>query len=231
MEGKIEDGRRIASHALAMAVKRVTNDNTIRYVLVSLKVAIVGIFIGFLLHLVLFGMLSYEYLTPEHYKEFAPYVTAGMAGAIGAVLSVTTHLRAFELRPCNESRMTYFMGGVRVLVGLISGMILLLLGDTLFMDTIVKVGPKVDSGGINWETATLLGVLGGFAERLIPSLLRRTVDTVDPTDGTPVQAARHEQLDESRSDFRSQYRRRKSNRGEEREINGLGHVSSGHESV
>jgi hypothetical protein len=178
MEGKTDQGRKIAEKALAMAVRCVTNDNTIRYVRVSLFVGIASLVLG--------GVSLWYGLGPSS------YIVAGLAGATGAVLSIATRLQAFELKPSDECRMNRWMAGLRVGVGIVAAMVLLLMAATVLGDTVKRILPIPMDGQIPWESAALLGLLGGFAERLIPNLLRRTSGTLELDAGTPVQAVRRD---------------------------------------
>jgi hypothetical protein len=58
-------------------------------------------------------------------SRWRPYLVGGMFGAAGAVFSIVTRLEAFRLKPCDESRMNYWMSAVRVLMGLMSAIALL----------------------------------------------------------------------------------------------------------
>jgi hypothetical protein len=57
-----------------------------------------------------------------------------------------------------------------------------------------RLTPLTGATEIPWQTAATLGLIGGFAERLIPILLRRAIDKTEPSDGTPVQAIRSEEM-------------------------------------
>lgn len=48
--------------------------------------------------------------------------------------------------------------------------------------------PHMQETDIRPQTARVLGLIGGFAERLIPNLLPRTIDNVESSVGTPAQA-------------------------------------------
>ena len=180
MEGRADQGKQIAEKALAMAVRRVTNDNTIRYVCVSLGIGLIAILLG--VTLLWYGVPA----------AASSYVVAGLAGATGAVFSVAARLQAFELKPCDESNMNAWMAGIRVGVGIVAALVLLLLGTTVLGETVGKITSMNKGGQIPWESAALLGLVGGFAERLIPNLLRRTGDRLESEAGTPVQAVRRD---------------------------------------
>jgi hypothetical protein len=179
MEKKVEDGKQLAQQTLKMAVQRATNDNTVRY----LRAA------------VLFGMLAVAvccamlYFRHPSASELRNLVVAAMSGAIGAMLSVASRLQAFQLQPCNQSNMNYWMSVTRIAIGLVAGSILLLLSHTIFSEAMrnVVMGTNGD-----WQGIVVLGLIGGFAERLVPNLLQRTADKIEAPApaGTPVQAVR-----------------------------------------
>jgi hypothetical protein len=99
MEKDLETGRNIARQALNMAVDRVTNDNTLRYVRMSLVawLVIVALGIGVSVLVVV--------LAPATRHQPLLYLVAGIAGATGAMLSTATRLQSFRLKPCNQSNM------------------------------------------------------------------------------------------------------------------------------
>jgi hypothetical protein len=183
MEDKIGQGKQIAQQALKMAVQRVTNDNTIRYVRSCIVYWVVCVAIGF---------ASFQFLSADLW----PYVVAGMSGATGAVLSIATRLQAFELKPCYQSNMNYWMSAVRVGTGVIAGAILYLWAPTILSDAMSKFVPYINDPEFHWETAATLGLLGGFAERFIPNFLLRTIEKMETSAGTPVQAVRSKEMHE-----------------------------------
>jgi hypothetical protein len=178
MEEKVTEGKQIAQQALKMAVERVANDNTVRYFRSCLIFWIVGIIVGAIL---VWNIPSQEVLI---------FIVAAMSGATGAVLSVATRLQAFQLQPCQQSNMNYWMSLTRVGIGLITGPILLLLGSTILSEPIKGLVPMMGE----WRGAAVLGLIGGFAERLIPNLLTRTIGQIETPVGTPVQAVRSEAM-------------------------------------
>jgi hypothetical protein len=178
MENKLEPAKAIAKAALTMAVRRSTNDNTIRYVRSCMIVAVVWS---------LFMLLAQGFLTNPLAVNCA---TASIFGAIGAAFSIITRVDAFEMKPCQQSNMNYWMSGIRIIIGIIGGVMLLLLGRTLANGAILDTRLATPLVSDRWEIAATFGFVGGFSERLVKSLLRRTEDAVVPTAGTPVQEAR-----------------------------------------
>src|SRR5262245_3368304 len=126
-----EQATKLAQQTLAMAVRRVTNDNTIRYGVASLSSGVFFVLIGALALLWLNG-------SPDMVK-WKPYVVAGMFGAAGAVFSIVMRLENFQFMPCDQSNMNYFMSMIRVLMGVMSGMALLLFADTMLSDMAKKL--------------------------------------------------------------------------------------------
>ena len=181
MEDQVDPAKKIAQQSLTMAVRRVTNDNTIRYVVACLTCFAACIAAGL-------AFLWWAPFVDADAMKWRTYVVGGMFGAAGAVFSIATRLQAFELKPCNQSGMNYWMSAIRVGLGVIAAIGLLLFANTILADMISKMVSAKDV--IPWEVAAILGFIGGFAERLVPNLLRRTVSAIESTDGTPVQAVR-----------------------------------------
>ena len=111
MENKADLAKGIAQQALAMAIRRVTNDNTVRYVRACFICASVWIVIG---TVALGWAHGFE---NEEAMKWGPYVVGGIFGAVGAVFSIATRLESFELKPCDESRMNHWMSTIRVVMG------------------------------------------------------------------------------------------------------------------
>jgi hypothetical protein len=184
MEDKVPEGKQLAQQALKMAVDRVTNDNMIRY-LKCCVITLMLYFIAGVVYLAVGPHLPSSWKIPLLDRQI--YVVAAMAGATGAVLSVATRLEAFQFKPCHQSSMNYLMSITRVSVGLVAGPILLLLGFTILQKPITALVPSMAEP----HGAALLGLIAGFAERLIPNLLNQSAGQIGSTPGTPVQAARN----------------------------------------
>jgi hypothetical protein len=179
MQDRGEFGKKIAQQALKMAAQRVTNDNTILYVLACL-ITWLGV-----------GLLGLVALTFSS-GNFRMYVVAGLAGATGAVLSIAKRLQAFRLRPCDQSNMNYLMSGIRVGIGVVAGLTLLLLAPTILSDTVAKLVPHCCEPP-TWQAAATLGLVAGFAERLMPNIMLWTSTQMAPSAGTPAQAVRNQE--------------------------------------
>jgi hypothetical protein len=182
MEGNTEGAKVISRNALSMAVRRVSNDNRIRYVRACLITGAIWVLIA----TALFNWPLFAFADSD-IPRWNAYVIASMFGAAGSVFSIATRLQNFELKPCNDSRMNVWMSMVRVGMGIVAAIVLLLFAKMMLHD---MVFPKAVGGRIPLEGAAILGFLGGFAERLVPNLLRQTASRLETSDGTPVQAAR-----------------------------------------
>jgi hypothetical protein len=182
MEERVEKAKVIAQRALELAVQRVTNDNTIRY----LRACLFSLAAYIVIDLVLLYLFDPHVANTDTSSiTWDAYVVGGMFGAVGAVFSIATRLQAFELRPCYDSHMNYWMSAIRVGMGVVASIVLLLFADTVLFDQVHKVLIQ-----ITWETAAVLGIIAGFAERLVPILLRQTADKIASTNGALEQAAR-----------------------------------------
>jgi hypothetical protein len=184
LENRVEVGKKIAQAALAMAVERLTNDHTISYAWCAL--------IFWCLCLVL-GVAALALWNSDGYEELRLLLVAGMFGATGAVLSIATRLQAFRLRPCKQSKMNYLMSVIRVGIGIIAGFTLFLLAPTALSDTMTKFIPHWGPPP-GWQAAAALGLLAGFAERLVPNMMKWTTAQIEPSVGTPAQAVRNEEM-------------------------------------
>jgi hypothetical protein len=182
MEKDVGPAKEIARAALEMAVRRLTNDNTILYVTTCMIVALGWVIV-----------VSPAALIAQYYLDKPPLVafcTASIFGAIGAAFSIISRFDAFEMKPCQQSNMNYWMSGIRVGIGIIGGVILFLLGQTIVNGSVMNPAFTKTLMPSDWEGAAALGFIGGFSERLVQSLLRRTANTFASTAGTPVQEAR-----------------------------------------
>jgi len=180
MEGKTDDAKAITTAALDMAVARVTNDNTIRYLVWALSwaaavIGALGIF-HFLVELVPIKGLS---------DQSPMFLIAWFYGVVGACFSIITRMQSFEMKPCQQSNMNKWMALIRIMIGLIGGFAFYLWAKSSLGSALVN--EKTISG---WQGAALIGFIGGFAERLVQSVFQRTATGLEGKTGTPVQRAR-----------------------------------------
>jgi hypothetical protein len=180
----LKRAKELTEKTLNMAVERVTNDNMIRYLVVCL-LSWSALMVA--AHWALWEPWpSWETVRP-HIAGLKSYVVAGMFGATGAMLSVATRLQAFKLKPCHQSNMNHWMALLRIAIGVVAGIVVLLLGRTVLSEVVNK-----HVSGMYWEAAAVLGVVAGFTERLVPSLLQRTGIQLESSAGTPVQATQQQ---------------------------------------
>jgi len=155
----------ILCDGVRLAEDRLTNENRIRYLVACLAACLaIALISGWAL-----------WLLPSTH-DWAPYLLGGAAGAAGAVFSIATRVRDFNLNPCSRSVMNYVMGWLRVLIGFVAGAIILFtINGAAFGKGIAalfsteKLTPLTDQ---NWICIALIGFLGGFAEQLVPNLLQ-----------------------------------------------------------
>jgi len=168
LQGRGGDAKQILDTGLALAEERVTNENRVRYLFACLYVSLIPVFITWPLYC--FGQLT------------QPYLMAAAAGAVGAVFSIALRVQDLELKPCAQSMMNYFMGALRVLTGFLAGaVVLLIINGTIFGEEFLKVlvEPTKELTAQTWKCIVLVGFLGGFAERLVPSLLQNLQSKVE----------------------------------------------------
>jgi hypothetical protein len=175
------------------STSRATN-NTINYVMACFISA--GIFIAI-------GMLAFwgtNYIALPEAVVWRPYLVGGMFGALGAVFSILARLEATILQSREES----WMSAIRIVFGVISAIALLLFADT-FISAIALFGrlfgsskqitEPIDSGTWTlWSlVAAVLGFVGGFGERIMPTRWYFTHQPPDFTDQppTPPPTSRH----------------------------------------
>lgn len=173
---KVSPNMELLSSVLAMAASRVTNENRVLY-LVSCFVA--GI--------ILTGLAT---VLSDTVSIAQAYLAAGSFGALGAVFSIAMRVQRLDLIPCQESFMNSVMGALRVFIGMLSGGILVLLLYTTSISTgiekLLSRGMTIDKMVGSPLTANALmylaviGILGGFAERLVPNLLDTATSEKDP---------------------------------------------------
>jgi hypothetical protein len=196
MEHDRKQAKAIAEAALEMAVTRVTNDNTIRYVMASFGAAFLFAVL-FIPIIVVLGMP--DAAGPADGKSASPYLVAALFGVLGAAFSVFTRVQSFRMKPCQQSNMNYLMACIRIVIGLIAGsMLYLAVGQPL---SIVRIDPDLVQ---TWQAVALLGFLGGFAERLVPTVFGHAAAALEDSSGTPVQAVRHSDEDDHGGEKRGQ---------------------------
>ena len=182
-----QEAKNIAQRALDMAVRRVTVDNTIRYVRTCVVFGILWLLAALTVYLLYANAGERQY-----------YVLASAAGIIGAVFSVIVRAQAFDLKPCDDSAMNKLMSLIRVGLGGLAGPVLVLVLMTLSVNALAGTldfgKDAVGTPGFIRMVA-IIGLLGGFAERLVPNLVQAAADKMGRA-GTPGQAAQAEKPDQ-----------------------------------
>jgi hypothetical protein len=157
LQGRCKDATEILDISMEMAAARVKDDNRARYLWACISLATIIIACWTLGH--------------RHWGSAEPYMLAATAGAWGAAFSIAARIRDFEFAPCRNGPANYLMGALRVLGGAVAGAVLLLL---LSSDLISFLSNVLSHG--QWpaqsRTAAMVGFIAGFAERLVPNLLR-----------------------------------------------------------
>jgi hypothetical protein len=185
-----KEAKDIVQGALDMAVRRNTVDNTIRYV---------GTCVGFgLTWLVFAGLVALGCHRMWGSADPTPfYLMASSTGIIGAVFSVIVRAQAFELKPCNDSSLNKLMSAIRVAMGGIAGPVLFLLLTTVAANALGTVDiskPGMDPS-LFARMVAIVGLIGGFAERLVPNLVNDAASKMQGGAGTPGQAMKAGQKD------------------------------------
>jgi hypothetical protein len=186
-----KEAEEIAKRALDMAIQRNTSDNTIRYVRNCVVFAMAWAAVALIGHHWLYGGPL-----PLATDTGSCYLLASVAGILGATFSVIVRAQSFELKPCDDSRMNSLMSLIRVGMGGIAGPVLVLLLTTLIPHAMAGTEVSGATSGINM--VAILGLVGGFAERLVPNLVRGAAEKLEAGAGTPVQAT-GKTKDQSRS--------------------------------
>jgi len=169
----------IAQRALDMAVRRNTADNTISYVVTCVLFGFLWLLVTLALH------LSYANTGPGPY-----YVLASATGIVGAIFSVIVRAQGLNLKPAADSNMNYLMSFIRVGMGGIAGPVLFLLLMTVSANFLGGSDEsKVAVGSTAYiQMVAIIGLIGGFAERLVPNLVQGAADKLESNAGTPGQA-------------------------------------------
>jgi hypothetical protein len=160
LEGNAHEADEVLNEGLALAANRLASENRVRYLAACLAVA--------LLPAALVAWLYLWHLAPH--PAWYSVLLAGATGGIGAVFSIAMRVQNLNLRPCEQSVMNYIMGALRVLTGFTAGILLLLLITHTVLGKAIQALFEPASA-VDWQNISLVGFLGGFAERLVPSLL------------------------------------------------------------
>ncbi|MBN9560203.1 MAG: hypothetical protein J0H14_05670 [Alphaproteobacteria bacterium] len=183
LQGTAGEADRLLANGEALAVERLRNENRVAYFLSCLASALLVI-----------GVLFAAGLgTATGDAQFQAYAAAAAFGAVGAAFSIATGVADLSLAPYQRSAMNSAMGALRVLIGAVSGaMILLICNATIIGEPVLKLLEKFTEadalgtlGTRNWAWIGMLGLLGGFAERLVPNLLGSAAGRATPRSAQP----------------------------------------------
>jgi hypothetical protein len=122
-------------------------------------------------------MLGLLFLLSRYYRFDNPSSNlwlAGKAGLVGAAFSIALAVRGRAAVALDIDPRTNIMDGtLRLVIGVISaGVLLLLLGSGVIPT--IKIGDANFSGsGLTWQLVIVIGFVAGFLERLVPDLLER----------------------------------------------------------
>jgi hypothetical protein len=98
---------------------------------------------------------------------------AAKAGLIGAAFSIALAIRGRTVALDTELLDNVTDGTLRLLIGVISAGVLLLLLACGILPSL-KIGDASFAGStLTWQMVLVVGFVGGFLERLVPDLLRR----------------------------------------------------------
>ena len=178
LQGNAGDADRLLANGEALAVERLRNENRVAYFLSCLTSAL----------FVVGALFAAGLGTATGDPQFQAYAAAAAFGAVGAAFSIATGVVDLSLAPCQRSAMNSAMGALRVLIGALSGaMILLICNATIIGEPVLKLLEKFSEtdalgtlGARNWVWIGMLGLLGGFAERLVPNLLGSAAAKASP---------------------------------------------------
>src|SRR6266446_5657535 len=98
---------------------------------------------------------------------------AAKAGLIGAAFSIALAIRGRTVALDTDLLDNVTDGTLRLLIGIISAGVLLLLFGSGILPTF-KIGDAEFSGmDLTWQRVLVIGFVGGFMERLVPDLLEK----------------------------------------------------------
>lgn len=108
-------------------------------------------------------------------ESFALMLLASGGGALGALLSVAQAIRGRTVETDGYRIANILDGGLRILVGIMSGGILYLFLSSGILAYSLSTAPENSNSAneIGWHGIVLAGIAAGFLERLVPDLLAR----------------------------------------------------------
>lgn len=98
---------------------------------------------------------------------------AAKAGLIGAAFSIALAIRDRTVALDTELVANVADGSLRLLIGVISAGVLLLLLDCGILPNLTIGNANFSGSGLTWQMVLVIGFVGGFLERLVPDLLEK----------------------------------------------------------
>ncbi|MBV8337924.1 MAG: hypothetical protein JO358_21335 [Alphaproteobacteria bacterium] len=96
---------------------------------------------------------------------------AGKAGLVGAAFSIALAVRGRTVALDTDLLDNLTDGTLRLLIGVISAGILLLLLASGILPNLTIGNANFSGTSLNWQMVLVIGFVGGFLERLVPDLL------------------------------------------------------------
>jgi hypothetical protein len=160
LDGRTEQADEILNKTVAEAESERACRGRIQYLLYGLATA--GVF------LVILGI---GYATVSFAKPANNLWLAAIGGAVGAVLSMSIAIRSRTVALDLDRDANIADGALRILVGIISAGVLILLMATNIVPSLNAGEGALTGDRATWETILLIGFVAGFLERLLPDIL------------------------------------------------------------
>jgi len=170
LDGDPEKGKEILTQTVAGAERERAGRGRIQYLLYGLATA--ALFLA---------ILGIGYAAVSFAKPANNLWLAAIGGAIGAVFSMSIAIRSRAVALDLYRNANIADGALRILVGVISAGVLVLLMATNIVPDLQVGGGALTGETATWETILLVGFIAGFLERLLPDLLNghKGSDTVN----------------------------------------------------
>lgn len=165
LDGETEKANETMAQTVAQAETERASRGRIQYLLCGLVTAAA--------FLVVLGV-GYAAVTFE--KPANNLWLAAIGGAIGAVFSMSISIRSRAVALDLYRNANIADGALRILAGVISAAVLILLMATNIVPKLQVGGGALTGDAATWETILLVGFIAGFLERLLPDILSARKD-------------------------------------------------------